>query len=373
MTIKRAAWNAGKTAATYGARYAVRRAKQSTALKAAALTAGLAAGVTVGVAAYIHSSRRRSMRGKVVVITGGSRGLGLEIARQFGLAGSHLVLAARDEEELQRARVMLANEKAAHNGESVETVVADVSTPEGAQKVIDAAHDRYGRIDVLVNNAGVMHVAPFVDQPTEAFEEAMRTNFFSALYMTQAVVEEMRQRGEGHIVNIASIGGKIAVPHMLPYVASKFAFVGFSEGLHAELAPDGVHVLTVCPGLMRTGSFVQAKFGGRRQEEYTWFGLSSATPGLSISARAAARKIFRSTVAGCAEITITPQAWVAARIVGVAPGKAACLAGMANKAILPKEGGISEPVRGAELRQPTNTAAKAWSTHLQTQHNQIAS
>lgn len=370
MTIKRAAWNTGKTVATHAGRYAYRKAKESTALKVAGFAAGITAGLAAATVAWIHTSRRHSMRGKIVVITGGSRGLGLEIARQFGLAGAHLVLAARDEEELQRARIFLAHEKAVHNAESLATVTADVSTREGAQHIVNAARDRYGRTDVLINNAGIIHVAPFVDQPAEVFEESMRINFFGVLYMTQAVVEEMRTRGEGHIINIASLGGKIAVPHMLPYVASKFALVGFSEGLHAELKQDGVHVLTVCPGLMRTGAHVQAHFGGRRQEEYRWFSLGATLPGLSIAARAAARKIFRAAIYNCAEITITPQAWLAARLVGIAPGISACLAGSATQLLLPKPGATGDIQQGKDLRQPKNAAANAWSIHLQTQHNQ---
>lgn len=363
---------ARRTAAAVAAVNIARRVAKSPAVRmAAGVSVGLAAASAAGLGAYLYTSRRNTMRGKVVIVTGGSRGLGLEIARQFGLAGAHLVLAAREADELDRARGILASEGAVHNGGTLETVAADISTREGAQTVVDAARSRYGRVDVLVNNAGVIHVAPFVDQPEYAFEEAMRTNFFAALYMTQAVVGEMRERGEGHIVNIASLGGKIAVPHMLPYVASKFALVGFSEGLHAELKQDGIHVLTVCPGLMRTGAHVQAQFGGRRQEEYRWFFVGGTMPGVSISARAAARKIFRATVSRCAEITITPQAWLAARIVGVAPGCAAEFAALVNRFMLPRPGGVNEHVRGGELRQPANAAIAAWNEHLQKENNQL--
>src|SRR6202000_2095718 len=98
------------------------------------------------------------------------------------------------------------------------------------------------------------------DQATESFEQAMRINFFGQLYAVQAVLPQMLERGEGNIVSIAAIGGKIAVPHMLPYVASKFAIVGFSEGLHAELRHKGIRVTTVCPGLMRTGGAAHADY-----------------------------------------------------------------------------------------------------------------
>jgi short-subunit dehydrogenase len=339
-------------------------------VQATGMAAGIAAGLGMTAIALLRSRRARSMRGKVVVITGGSRGLGMELARQFGRAGAHLVLAARDEEELQRARVILAGEGAAHSASTIEIVVADVTLREDALRIIQAARQRFGRVDVLINNAGIIHVGPFVSQPEDAFEEAMATNFFGALYTIQAVVEEMRERGEGKIVNIASIGGKVAVPHLLPYVASKFALVGFSEGLHAELSADGIQVTTVCPGLIRSGSHVQARFAGRRQEEYRWFSAGATTPFVSIAVRRAAGQIFRAVVAGAAEITLTPQAWLAARAVGLAPASAQRAAGVVNRTMLPKPG--AQPLtRGGQLRQPSLRLVKAWSEHLQTANNQV--
>ena len=137
---------------------------------------------------------------------------------------------------------------------------ADVTNVGEAGGLIDHALGHFGVIDVLINNAGIIEVGPVEDQPLETFEKAMQTNFFGALHMIQAVLPHMLARhraGErraGAIVNIASIGGKFAMPHLLPYVASKFALVGLSEGLHAELRGRGIRVTTVCPGLMRTGS-----------------------------------------------------------------------------------------------------------------------
>lgn len=118
------------------------------------------------------------------------------------------------------------------------------------------------RVSVLVNCAGIITVGPVEDQPVSAFTGAMESNYYSAVYSALAVIPEMLARGEGNIVNIASIGGKLAVPHLLPYTASKFALVGFSQGLHAELRSKGIRVTTVCPGLMRTGSHIQAQFTG---------------------------------------------------------------------------------------------------------------
>ena len=163
----------------------------------------------------------------------------------------------------------------------------------------------------------------------------MATNFYAALYTTYAAMPHMLARGGGAIVNIASIGGKFAVPHLLPYVASKFALVGFSEGLHAELRHKGVCVTTVCPGLMRTGGEEHAHFIGNVDKEKAWFQLSAKTPGLAASVTYAANRIFNAVADGRAEITITPQAWLIARAHGLAPELTQQIAAAINHYILP--------------------------------------
>src|SRR5215207_3675472 len=162
------------------------------------------------------------------------------------------------------------------------------------ERMIADVRSRFGRIDILVNNAGVIQVGPLGAQTQADFEEAMRIHFWGPFYAMRAVLPEMKQRGEGRIVNISSIGGKIAVPHLLPYSASKFALVGLSEGLRAELAKDGVVVTTVCPGLMRTGSPRNAEFKGQHRSEYAWFALGDSIPGASVSAESAARQIIEA-------------------------------------------------------------------------------
>jgi short-subunit dehydrogenase len=150
-------------------------------------------------------------------------------------------------------------------------------------------------------------------------------------------------------VNIASIGGKVAVPHMLPYTASKFATVGFSEGLHAELRAKGVHVLTVCPGLMRTGSHLSAQFSGDAAREYRWFSLAANLPGISTSAASAARRIVRAVVRGETEIAITPQAIAMARLGSVAPEVVGLAMSLVNR-VLPAPVAEKKGLRGAEVR-----------------------
>jgi short-subunit dehydrogenase len=262
--------------------------------------------------------RPRSLHGQVVLITGASRGLGLALAEAFGQRGAKLAIVARDPWELDRARALLTQRGAARDAD-VMVIPADLRNREEAEQAVARATERFGRIDVLVNNAGVITVGPVENQTAQDFHDVMEANFFTGVHCALAVAPQMLARRSGTIVNIASVGGKVAVPHMLPYTASKFAVVGFSEGLHAELRAKGVHVLTVCPGLMRTGSHVSAHFSGNRQREYRWFSLAANLPGLSTSAASAARRIVRAVQCRETEIAITPQAIAASRLAHLAP------------------------------------------------------
>ena len=256
----------------------------------------------------------RDFEGKTVVVTGGSRGLGLALCREFGNRGARMATCARRPEELADAQRLLEAK-----GIDCYTEVCDVTRQDDVRRFLQNVRDRFGSIDVLVNNAGIIGVGPVQNQTVADFEEAMAINFWGAVYGTLEVLSEMTQRGHGNIVNISSIGGKVAVPHLLPYSASKFALAGFSEGLRAELHRTGVRVTTVCPGLMRTGSQVQALCKGQHEKEYAWFMLSSATPLSSIKAERAARQIVNATKKGQAELIITWQAELLARTHGLAP------------------------------------------------------
>jgi NAD(P)-dependent dehydrogenase (short-subunit alcohol dehydrogenase family) len=284
----------------------------------------------------------------VVLVTGGSRGLGLAIATRFaaGSASSRparLVLASRNLAELQQAQEILLNQFAHLRPEDFHLVAADLSQPAEAQRLIDEAIARFGRIDVLINNAGIIDVGPIESQTLEIFERTMQVNFFAALYTTWAALPHLRKQAplvgtrRASIVNIASIGGKIATPHMLPYTAAKFALVGFSEGLHAELRHKGIRVTTVCPGLMRTGGEDHAKFVGDVEFERRWFNFAATTPFVAVNTAYAANRIFHAVAAGRAEITISPQAWLAARVAGVFPETLQYLNAQTNQHILPKD------------------------------------
>ena len=166
----------------------------------------------------LRHSRRIDFDGRSVVITGGSRGLGLVLARELGQQGARLAIGARDEAELDRARRDLQAE-----GVDATTVVCDVGDRADAERLIAEAVERTGRLDVLINNAGVIQVGPVEHMAVADFEEAMAVHFWGPLHTILAAMPVMREAGGGRIVNISSIGGRIGVPHLVPYCASKFA------------------------------------------------------------------------------------------------------------------------------------------------------
>jgi len=251
-------------------------------------------------------ARRRSLAGKVAIVTGGSRGLGLLIAEELAKRGCKLAICARDRDELERARGWLAS-----SGADVLAVECDVSRTSDVDRLVSETIGRFGCVDVLVNNAGIVQVAPLKALMLADFERAMSVNFWGAVHASLAVLPHMRARGSGRIVNITSVGGKIAVPHLLPYDCAKFAAVGFSEGLRTELARDGVSVTTVIPGLMRTGSHERAEFKGDGQREHRWFSLLARMPGLTMSPRRAARRIVAAAERRQAETVLGLPAKVA--------------------------------------------------------------
>jgi len=173
------------------------------------------------------------------------------------------------------------------------------------------------------------------------------------LNTTLFVLPSMVERGGGRIANVTSVGGKIGVPWLLPYSTAKFAAVGFSEGLRAELAGTGVKVTTVVPGLMRTGSFLAAYFKGDRAPlEYALFAPLSATPATTVSAERAARRIVTAIRRGDAEVTLGLHAKLAARANGLAPGATAELLALVARA-LPEVRGTGR-VRGSEIDSPVD-------------------
>ena len=238
------------------------------------LGCGAAAAGLGALAAWKRSAGTLNLREKVVLITGGSRGLGLALARGFAEKGAQLVLCARSEEELDRARQDLAG-----FGRTPYTIVCDVTDQVQVQNLIDATITRYGQLDVLVNNAGLITVGPIDTMTVDDFERAMDVMFWGIVHTTLAALPHLRTRKNARIVNITSVGAKISVPHLVPYSCAKFAALAFSEGLRAELRGSGIKVVTIAPGLMRTGSYLNAEFKGADAGEPAWFALSSSLPG----------------------------------------------------------------------------------------------
>lgn len=293
---------------------------------------GLATLLALGAGAVVATrrARRTSLKHRVVLITGGSRGLGLELARAFGERGARLALLARDADELERAAEELKG-----RGIEVVTLPCDVMDEEQARGAVEEVVRRLGALDVLVNNAGVIDVGPLEHMQLEDFRQAMDTHFFGPLVLTLAARDPLAARKRGRIVNITSIGGRVSVPHLLPYTASKFALVGLSEGLRVELANEGISVTTVVPGLMRTGSPRRAEVKGQAEKEHGWFKIASSLPFLSSDAGRAARRIVRACEEGAAELYITPQAKLAAVGQATFPGLTAHLLTLVDRYLMP--------------------------------------
>ena len=315
-----------------------------------------AAAVATGVLArrMYQESRTRLIGGSVALITGGSRGLGLALARRFAREGCPVAICARDEAELERARTSLEE-----RGARVMTSVCDVTNRSQVEQTISDVTAYFGRIDILVNNAGIIKVGPVEAMTIEDFEEAMNVIFWGTVNPTMTLLPTFLERNRGHIVNITSIGAKVSVPHLLPYSAAKYAAEGFSEGLRAELKGTGVKVTTIAPGLMRTGSYTAAMFKGDREAEAAWFSASASMPLMSMSADRAACQIVSAVKRGDAEKILTTQASLLARVKGLAPGITQDLLGTAAMYLLPRRSGDKRETPGWGLPNLRSTKMRA--------------
>jgi short-subunit dehydrogenase len=294
------------------------------------LAAGLGAAT---LAATLWTNRRGTydLSRRVVLITGGSRGLGLVLARQAIVEGARVAICARDEAELERARQDLLQDGAPEA--DVMTLARDVTDAVDVRTMVAEVENKLGSIDVLINNAGIITAGPLDNMDLRDFEDSMAIHFWAPLHAMQAVLPGMRHRGAGRIINISSLGGKVAVPHMAPYSASKFALVGLSEGFRAELRPQGIYVTTVCPGLMRTGSARQALVKGDHKKEYAWFSIADALPGLTMSAEQAARQIWNACRRGDGEVILSLPAKFLSAIHGLLPGTTTDILSWMNRAL----------------------------------------
>lgn len=184
---------------------------------------------------------------KVVLVTGASRGIGRALARRFARAGADLVIAARNREDLQGLGAEIEA-----MGQRYLVAPTDLRDPAAIQELARQALDHFGRVDILINNAGIGFWAPVTELTLDQYDEMFDVNMRAVFLLTQAVLAPMIERGNGHIVNIASTSSRWTYPDGTLYCASKFAVLGFNEALAKELRTTGVRVTAVCPGQVNT-------------------------------------------------------------------------------------------------------------------------
>ncbi|MEV8565419.1 SDR family NAD(P)-dependent oxidoreductase [Streptomyces sp. NPDC051322] len=305
-----------------------------------------------------------SMSGLSAVVTGGSRGLGLLMARQLAAQNCTVTIVARDGEELKRADELLHQRPGAH----IRTAVCDVRDREAVREMFDATAQDCGGIDVVIANAGIIQVAPVKSIGADEFDAAMDTIFHGALHTSlEALPHLRRSRAGGRLALIGSVGGLLGVPHLLPYSCAKSAVGALAEGLYAEAAPDGVTVTAVHPGLMRTGSHLHAEFGGPQQQEFAWFSALAGTPLVSMDAGRAAKAIVRGVQRRRTRIVLTPAARAAGFAHGVAPALTTRLTALSARALPAAEGDGGALREGAAVEPPSHPVARklrAWGSAL---------
>lgn len=279
------------------------------------------------------------------MITGGSRGLGLALAREACARRARVALLARDPNELARA----CDDLTRRGGDAL-PVECDLLEPLQIKQSVERIVDHFGGLDAVINNAGIIEVGPLAHMKRGDFEKAMMLHFWAPYHIVSEAIPHFRRRGSGRIVNISSIGGKIAVPHMAPYTASKFALAGFSDAIRAELAQENIYVTTVTPGMMRTGSHGFAKFKGDYTAEYKRFTAASRLPFASISAERAARKILAACASGQPALTMPMSARFMIMANAFFPNLFGRIMKMANASLPSPAGpGGDEPRPGSEI------------------------
>ena len=275
----------------------------------------LALGGAVSWAAARALRRRRavSFRDRVVVISGGSRGLGLLVARRLVSEGARVALLARTQADLDAALDDLA-----WRGGEAAAFACDVGEREQVEAAIGQVVTRLGAPAALLHNAGVIDVGPEAHMTEGDYRRSLDVHFWGGYYLTEAVRPHL---GDGARVGyVSSVAGRIAAPHLAPYSVGKHALVGYADAVRAELAPAGVHVTTITPGLLRTGSHPNAHVKGDHQAEYAWFAIADANPLLSMDGDRAADKVVDALRHGDPALTLTLPAKLGAALDGVAPG-----------------------------------------------------
>jgi short-subunit dehydrogenase len=321
----------------------------------ARIISSLAGGALVAGAALAGARARPpvDLRGAVVLITGGSRGLGYALAQRFARERARIVLCARDAEHVAGAARELRRD-----GAEVLASRCNVADGREVEELVAKTSEAFGPVDVLVNNAGVLTVGPVHHQRLEDFQEAMDVMFWGVVRPTLAVLPAMLERRRGHIATITSIGGIVSAPHLVPYACAKSAAIGFTEGIAAELAADGIVVTNVVPGLMRTGSHRNVVVKGRQDAEYRWLALAAANALTTTAPERAAERVVQAVRHRRKHVFIGLDSRVAARVHALAPGATVGALGWVARA-LPRPGGSGAQRSIGKLHESDLTSGAA--------------
>jgi NAD(P)-dependent dehydrogenase (short-subunit alcohol dehydrogenase family) len=316
---------------------------------------GLALAVAgVSWAALSRARRRLDLRGRVAIVTGGARGLGLAITRALVQQGCRVAICGRDGDTVRRCVEQLRAE-----GFTVEGQSCDVSDPAQVNAFVREVTERYGVIDILVNNAGQCYVGPASELDALDMQRALQNVFWGQFHVTKAVLPQMRQRRFGRIVNVTSLRGKLPIPHQSAYVAAKYAATGWSEAIALELEHEGVTVSTITPPPLRNGAPLHSHYNGRREAEFEWFATALTSPLSAIAAERVARVVVEAIVYGQHESAVSPLCWMAVRAHGLAPNLVAgMLRWVARRMPAALEPGVSSAMRlGREVAGPSSDGA----------------
>lgn len=309
--------------------------------KGASFAIGAAVGARM-MMRFINPPKKLQLKDKVVLITGGSRGLGLILARKLADMGAIIAICARTEEDLQEATADLATHTDKHLA-----IPCDITDRSQVKEMIHKIKDEIGSVDVLINNAGIIQVGPVETMNPSDYEQAMKTHFWGPFYLMSEVLPDMKEKKNGTIVNIGSIGSKVSFPHLLPYNASKYALAGLSEGMTAELKEHNINITTVYPGLMRTGSPRNIDVKGQHEKEYAWFKIMDSIPFLSMNADRAADKIIEAFRKGKHTLTLSIPAKLGVAAHGIIPGATITVFDLIER-VLPEKRGDSIFKKGYE-------------------------
>ncbi|MEX0661904.1 MAG: SDR family oxidoreductase [Balneolaceae bacterium] len=262
----------------------------------------------------MRARRTFTLNNKVVLITGGTRGLGLVLARRIAQEGGKVVVCGRSNESLEEASRDLEKITSKHYA-----MPCDITDKQQVKQLIQRINVEVGTVDVLINNAGIIQVGPMELMNDEDYQSAMDVHTWGALNLINEVLPGMKRKKVGRIINIISIGGMISYPHLLPYNVSKHALSGLSKGVAAEINERNIRVTSVYPGLMRTGSPRNVDVKGQHKKEYAWFKILDSLPGISMNVDKAASRIVEALKRGDQTLILSFPAKIAAFLQVLAP------------------------------------------------------